>query len=61
MATLDFIIVNDFYLLKNDPKELHQTSNYGLDNIINTISSNTLSVTFMLFYRFFKIYCAYKL
>lgn len=56
MATLDFIIVNDFYLLKNDPKELHQTSNYGLDNIINT-----LSVTFMLFYRFLKIYCAYKL
>jgi len=56
MAALDFIIVNDFYFLKNDPKELHWTSNYGLDNIIITIS-----VTFMLLYRFFKIYCAYKL
>jgi hypothetical protein len=54
MFLLDFSILNDFFLIRNEYKE--HTSSISVDSLVNT-----LSVTFMLFYRFFKIYCAYKL
>jgi hypothetical protein len=56
ISVLDFSIFNDIFLLKNDTKEYNHVVSYNFDSICNT-----LMVGFIIFYRIFKIFCAYKL